>query len=120
MDEKRNFKRIRFNIDVTIEKDGVRISGRLVDLSMKGALVEVDDVFEFVPGRDYLLILYLVSTDLTLEFSSVLIHNRPPFYGFIFNDADIDTLTHLRNIILVNTGDEDESDREFTVWIDNE
>ncbi len=120
MDEKRKFKRIRFSIDASIEKDGVRISGRLVDLSMKGALVEVDNALEFIPGRDYNLILYLVSTDLTLEFNSVLIHNRPPFYGFIFNEADIDSLTHLRNIILVNTGDEVESEREFTVWINNE
>ena len=117
MTEQRNFRRINFKTeaDVLIEDKPHRC--KLVDLALQGALFTSEQELPVAAGQHCRIKITLPDSDLTLEFTAELIHQRGNFYGFIFIAEDATTMGHLRRLLELNIGDGDEVDREFSHWL---
>lgn len=117
MDEKRYFKRIEFHVDVAVIINGEKIVGELIDLAMKGALVEFEKELPIHSGDLCWLNLSLLSSDITLEFQSKIAHHHKNYYGFLFLESDLDSVAHLRRLLVLNTGEEEEIGKELVFWL---
>jgi len=52
-------------------------------------------------------------------FHAELVHLNANNFGFKFLDTDVDTMTHLRNLLGYNTGNPDQITHEFHFWLDS-
>ncbi len=105
MTEKRLFQRIRFAVTTEVEIDGVRYDTQLVDISLKGALLEFPHAEVLDRGLPCHLIVHLDLSDVTLSFTGVVAHSHDNLTGIKFITVDIDTMMHLRNLLELNSGD---------------
>lgn len=107
MTEKRLFQRIKFTAETEAEINGNRYEVTLVDISLKGALLTFPDGAIVDSGEVCHLILHLDLSDVTLSFTGVVAHSRGNLTGVKFITIDIVSMTHLRNLLELNSGDPD-------------
>ena len=117
MDEQRNYRRINFQTEADISIDATPYRCELVDLALQGALFKSEIDLPTSIGTQYPLTIALPASDLTMEFTGELIHQRGQFYGFIFVSEDAVTMGHLRRLLELNFGDGEQADREFFQWL---
>ena len=117
MNDQRNFRRIPFQTEADIQVDDTAYRCELVDLALQGALFKSEEPLPTRIGAQCPLTITLPASELTLNFTGELIHQRGPFYGFIFVAEDVVTMGHLRRLLELNFGDGDEVDREFYHWL---
>jgi PilZ domain len=107
MSEKRLFQRIRFAVTTEVDINGVRYETRLVDISLKGALLEFPHEETVDKGLPCHLIIHLDMSDVTLSFTGVVAHSHDNLTGIKFITIDIDSMIHLRSLLELNSGDPD-------------
>lgn len=117
MSEHRNYRRIPFQTEAELNIAEAPHQCELVDLALQGALFKSEQDLPLEIGNQCQMTITLPSSDLTMEFSGELIHQRGQFYGFIFVSEDIVTMGHLRRLLELNFGNGDEVDREFYHWL---
>lgn len=104
MQEKRRFGRIPFGHPVTLETAAGQRSGKLVDISLKGAKIEFQQMIEVQEGELCRFLLAL-SDGITLSFTASPIHREGTTLGVKFTQADPDSFSHLLRLMELNTGD---------------
>ncbi len=117
MDEQRNFRRINFKTEADISIAATPYRCELVDLALQGALFKSENALPASVGQKYPLTITLPASDLTMEFTGELIHQRGHFYGFIFVSEDAVTMGHLRRLLELNFGDSEQANQEFYQWL---
>ncbi len=117
MAEQRQFRRINFDTEASIRIEAGSYPCKLVDLALQGALFTSEQELPLESGDQCQLIIKLSASQLTLEFTAELIHQRGHFYGFIFLSEDAETMAHLRRLLELNFGSGEEVDREFYHWL---
>lgn len=123
-DNKRRFSRIPFDagITLTLTDDPMhQITGELKDISLKGAMIEIDTVnTDLVTGREAELMIQPQQSPLqiamTVEVAYVL--SSQNLYGLNITSLDIESAGHLRRLIEVNLGDENILQRELANLIE--
>jgi hypothetical protein len=111
-DEKRQFTRVPFVTQVRLSQGEQLWLGHVVDISFKGILVSSSTPFTFDPEQP-------VTTEISFDNGSSMkikaeeAHNNGQFYGFKFLEIDVDGMTHLRNLIMLNLGDDAACEREL-------
>lgn len=113
----RQFRRIPFEAQVTLNIDQDVWSGELLDVALKGAMVGTDIPLPFTVGTKCTLCATLPGTSIALEFLAELIHSEGRRYGFKFISEGLETLTHLRKLIELNTGDAEATRSELSIWL---
>lgn len=113
----RRFRRIPFEAEVEIDADGQSWTGALLDIAMKGALVEAGQPLPLPLGKSCSLAISLPGTPLCLDFKAELVHCEDDHYGFKFLSENLETMTHLRKLIELNTGDSEATREELTLWL---
>lgn len=106
MTEKRHFTRITSHFTVSIESkkcDDIA-TGKLVDISLKGLLIEVDSEILTI-GEKYVINLPFPGSEITMLFEAECVHADNGDFGFKFIGEDVDTMTHLRRFLELNLGD---------------
>ncbi len=78
---------------------------QVLDLSLKGALLQLPDDSEVLPGAPCLLKLELDHSDAHIAMAGELAHVVYGKAGMICRSIDLDSITHLRRLIAMNTGD---------------
>ena len=94
-------------------------SGELLDVAMKGAMIGTDTPLPFDFGSRCSLCISLSGSPISLDFQVELIHSEDRHYGFKFISEDLETLTHLRKLIELNTGDAEATRSELSAWLSN-
>lgn len=117
MNDQRSFRRINFETEADILIDNLAVRCKLADLALQGALFCASDALAVEIGKHYQLNIRLPASDLTMQFTAELIHQRGLFYGFIFIAEDSVTMGHLRRLLELNIGDSAETEREFRHWL---
>ncbi|MGR3301975.1 MAG: PilZ domain-containing protein [Candidatus Scalindua sp.] len=107
MDEKRYFSRINFTARTQIEFNDNVYEGELLDLSLKGALLGLKDQVPLKLNDRCVIKISLHSSDIKLVFDAELTHIHKNNLGFKFLGEDVETMTHLRNLLSLNVGDYD-------------
>ncbi len=115
----RHFRRIPFEAKVTLKAEQETYPGQLLDVALKGAMIGTDTPLPFVLGAQCSLCILLPGTPISLEFQAELVHSEELCYGFKFISEDLETLTHLRKLIELNTGDAEATRSELSAWLSN-
>lgn len=114
----RRFRRIPFEAQVSLNIDQKVWAGELMDVAMKGALVSTIEPLPIAPDTPCSLCISLPGTPISLDFEVQLIHSEDNHYGFKFISENLETLTHLRKLIELNTGDAETTRSELSEWLD--
>lgn len=117
MSNQRQYQRIPFQAEADIDISGSLQRCDLVDLALRGALLRSSRDLPLTPDETARLIIFLPEAALHLTFSARLVHRREDLYGFLFTEADDQTMGHLRRLLELNLGDGEEVEREFAQWL---
>ena len=110
----RLFSRVPFSAAVTLHLPGKTLEVTLLDIALKGALVQTDvpeDIQLQAPCR---LLLPLSNDGETIEMAGTVAHLKDCHVGLRCEHIDVASLTLLRRLLELNTGDADLMDRELS------
>ncbi len=113
----RRFRRIPFETQVSIDTGQGAWTGELLDVAMKGALVGTNGNLPIALGDQCRLSISLPGSPISMDFQAELIHEEELHYGFKFISENLETLTHLRKLIELNTGDAEATRSELSAWL---
>jgi PilZ domain len=120
--EHRRFSRIDFVDTVQVISDDVEGAqassweAQCIDISMRGMLLEVPELFPLEIGTPYEVHLIL-SEDVIIEMPCTLVHIEEHRAGFRAEMMSIDSLTNLRRLLELNLADNAEVERELGALI---
>ncbi len=103
MEEKRRFSRIACDEKIFVEFEKSSHEARILDISLKGALVELTDDILIPEGYRCNMELKLSNSDITLQFHAEVVHSRKNLLGVRYVHIDLDTMIHLRAIMEART-----------------
>ncbi len=104
--EKRKFTRILFNADTTLRIGTMHISADLLDLSMKGALLELkaDNIATIPQDATGTLDIRLNDATTHIIMAVAMAHQENHHIGLRCTTIDIDSASHLRRLVELNIG----------------
>ncbi len=111
--ESRHFSRITLNANVRISGAGTAWHAELVDVSLRGALVARPDGWDAQPGAAFELRIAL-GPEQTITMQAHVAHVEPERVGFCCDHIDVESITHLRRVVELNTGDPELLHRELS------
>jgi len=85
----------------------------LTNISLKGILVKLESN-QLQKGEAYDLRIKLMSSDIEIITTAVLVHEDGDNKGFFFREIDLDSMIHLRRLLELNTPNEGEIERELS------
>ena len=114
--DRRRFKRIAFDARTELSQGSKSWAVHLIDLSLKGLLVERPAPWLGDPGEPFTAHIHLnVDTEVRMEVR--LTHNDHGHLGFVCEHIGLESVTHLRRLIELNLADHDELERELAALI---
>src|SRR3990172_11442778 len=112
-DEQRRHIRIPFDAEVRLCAAGTCWSGKLLDISLKGARTTLPADWVGQPG-EYYLIQVLLDSEVAIEMEGKIAHLEADRIGFYCVHLDLDSMTHLKRLVELNLGDEEMLHRELS------
>ena len=119
MEDKRRFNRVTCEEKVLVSFDGSIVRAQLLDISLKGALVEFENDVTFQHGDILNITLSLDNSDIVLQFESKVMHLSNNVAGVKFIRIDLDSMIHLRSFIEARTMDPEQVVKEFEYFIES-
>ncbi len=117
MTEHRQYRRIDFHSEADIHINNRVQRCELVDLALQGALFRCEHALPISLGEQAGLSIFLPETALQMKFVGELIHQQGDFYGFLFISEDAESMGHLRRLLELNFGDDQQAEGEFSHWL---
>ena len=111
--ERRQFNRILFDADAQLIQGKQQWPATLVDVSLKGALLELRMSEALDTEQPLELIIKLQGSDSPIQMQGHITHKEVHKIGFNCTDMDIDSATELRRLIELNLADEDLLQRDI-------
>lgn len=110
----RQFSRIPFLADIQLHLAAGVQTGRLLDIALKGALVETAQPVAADLGAACRLVLPLGEGGEQIVMEGVVVHREGLHVGIECRDIDVDSLTRLRRLVELNLGDTVLLERELS------
>jgi hypothetical protein len=107
------FHGILFDAPITIETEDFVHQTTLLDISLKGALARAPVNWQPKPGEPVTLIVKLNEIDTVITMQAFCAHIEGERVGFLCDEIDIDSITLLRRVVILNIGDESLLQRNF-------
>ncbi len=111
MTEQRRFKRIPFDTPVRIVSE---VSAQLIDISLKGALLVKPSDWTGAPQQPITIVVPLDSDGASIRMEGRVAHVEGNRIGVVCRHIDVDSITHLRRLVELNTGDTELLQRELS------
>lgn len=111
----RHYARIPFAADVLLLLQDQTIPVQLVDIALKGALVQTDATHTIQLHEKCRLMLPLADDGEGLVMAGRVAHLEAQHVGIECLDIDVTSLTRLRRLIELNTGETGLMDRELSL-----
>jgi hypothetical protein len=110
--DRRRFWRATFQADVWLLHESGDIPAELIDISLRGALINVPPHWV---GRvdDPCRLELTLADDAVIAMDAVVAHIEAERVGLRCENFDLDSVTHLRRLVELNSGDADLLDREL-------
>ena len=115
--DRRRFKRIAFDARTDLSQGEFTWPVKLIDLSLKGVLIERPDPWLGNPQQDFLVDIHL-SEDVNITMDAQLAHNDQGQLGFVCLHIGLESIERLRRLIELNLADEVELERELGALIE--
>lgn len=107
--ERRRFSRIEFDGQATLTQDECRYPAKVLDISIKGVLVRVEQPGN-ISSRPAVLQIELADGT-CIEMHILLIHRHEQDLGFQCESIDFESAAHLRRLIELNLNTPDATER---------
>lgn len=114
--ERRRFKRIAFDARTELKQGAHTWPVKLIDLSLKGLLIEKPEPWEGHSSDPFVADVYL-GDEAKVEMQVLLAHDDHGQLGFRCEEIELESISHLRRVIELNLGDPAELEREFAELI---
>jgi len=115
--ERRRFKRIAFDARTELNQGESTWTVKLLDLSLKGLLIERPDPWRGNPQQDFLVDIHLSEeADITMDVQ--LAHDDHGQLGFVCRHISLESIGCLRRLIELNLADPQELERELGALIE--
>lgn len=114
--DRRRFKRIAFDARTQLSQGGKTHTVKLLDLSLKGLLIEKPQPWEGDPNQPFKVDIHL-GQDTEVLMEALLVHDDHGQLGFNCAHIDVDSISHLRRLVELNLGDEAELERELAALL---
>lgn len=115
--ERRRFKRIAFDARTELSQGESTWPVTLIDLSLKGLLIERPDPWLGNPQQDFLVDIHLSEeADITMDVQ--LAHDDHGQLGFVCRHISLESIERLRRLIELNLADPEELERELGALIE--
>jgi hypothetical protein len=101
--EKRRFSRVLFNTSSQFIFEEKVYPLKLINISLKGALLENVESAVFPSGAEGIMEIKLPSSNIKIRQHAELLYVNDNKLGFQFKGSDLDSLTHLRKLLEYNT-----------------
>jgi len=115
--ERRRFKRIAFDARTELSQGEYIWPVKLVDLSLKGLLIERPEPWLGDPDQDFFVDIHL-SDEIDITMDVHLTHEDHGQLGFVCRHISLESIQRLRRLIELNLGDEAELERELGALIE--
>lgn len=112
-DERRRFTRVPFDANTLLLQDHWQSPVQLIDISLHGVLVQQPDSWEQAQGDASFSIIIELNNGQQIRMETTLAHAEEGLLGFVCEHIDLDSISHLRRLIALNTGDEALLEREL-------
>lgn len=103
---RRHFSRIHFNTDGKLFFPGGECAVEVIDLSLKGALIQLAAPADLKPGQRCTLRFSLAANGEGIRMETQVAHVEGLSLGLRCVEIDLDSVTHLRRLVELNLGDE--------------
>ena len=115
--QRRLFTRIEFDKDVTLVLPSGKHACSLVDISLKGALLERALPWDATLGMPCSLTIQLAEDGISIQMTGEVAHVEQERLGMRCLEIDLDSMTNLRRLVELNLGDEAALNREIHAMI---
>jgi hypothetical protein len=115
--DRRRFKRIAFDAKTELTQGSKSWPVRLIDLSLKGLLIERPSPWLGNPDQVFIVDIHL-NVDIDLQMEVRLTHDDHNHLGFVCEHIGLESVTHLRRLIELNLADPAELERELAALIE--
>jgi hypothetical protein len=109
----RHFSRIPFRAGVMLHLHDRTINVQLLDIAFKGALIHTEVSQQLALREKCRLVLPLADGDTSIEMEGEIAHLEGSNVGIECKEIDISSLSELRRLIELNTGDSELMNREL-------
>jgi hypothetical protein len=118
-DERRHFSRIPFHAQAHIhaDKGELHLHCEVLDVSLNGILIVKPDGWRGQLTDKYQVALLLENAKLVIKMSAAVTHIDDKTIGFICENIDLDSISHLKRLVELNLGDEALLHRELASLI---
>lgn len=110
--ERRNYNRIPFSAEILMQCGHEEWSCNLLDISLKGMLVEPPENIDIDTSKPCGMALFL-GDDVSIHARVTITHSSDGNWGLKWLQIDVSSLQHLRRLIELNTNDPDVLNREL-------
>lgn len=113
-DNKRRFSRIVFDAPVLMNRDNQSWETSLIDISLKGVLIQKPEQWQDDADGDFDLEINLDNSDIQINMQAHVAHEENDHVGFRCDHIDLDSISRLKQLVLINIGDESILERELS------
>ena len=114
----RKFSRVKFNVNATVTIAERQFSGKVLNLSMKGMFLATEERPALGESVEITIQLSGAAPDLAITCAGHVYRSDEEGVGFTFEKIDLDSYTHLKNIISYNIDDPEKVMEEIYHSID--
>lgn len=125
--ERRQYHRVSFDSVATLSGNQQSFDCQIIDLSIHGVLLRPHGVIFAKEDVEYMLNIPLETptptddSELSIKMGLKLIRQKPENLAFECENLDLDSITHLRKIVELNSGDPSVLERDLqTLCADND
>lgn len=114
--QRRVFTRIPFDADYRLHNPNTdhHWTGQVIDLSLKGALIELPEKLNPEIGDEFVLELILGNDGLKVVMLVSVAHSENDHLGLHCHHIDLESMSHLRKILEFNLGKPEMVEREIS------
>jgi hypothetical protein len=113
---RRQFWRAHFHSPVLLSAQGQVIEADLYDISLKGALLKVPEGWKGKSG-DHCQLRLNLGAEATISMHTSVAHVAGRRVGLHCDSIDIDSATHLRRLVALNSGEPNILERELSALL---
>lgn len=103
--ERRHFVRVGFDAPAQLTTGHGTFDTQVLDVSLKGALVQLPDGAQVQQGTPCQLVVALAPTQEHVAMTAEVAHLDAGVAGLLCRSIDLDSVTHLRRLIELQLGD---------------
>jgi hypothetical protein len=104
-DERRRFTRVPFDANTLLQQDHWQSPVQLIDISLHGLLVLQPDSWDQAQPQAPFSAIIELNDGQQIRMEATLSHAEEGLLGFVCEHIDLDSISHLRRLIALNTGD---------------